>query len=156
MGKRGAVATRARRTSGKAVAVSASALAPSPGMTQRARTVWKQLVGSWPVGHFTEADRHLLELYCEAVAQHRAAVAFLAKNGRYYTDEKGVNRKHPACEDEHQARCECSMLATKLRITKQATTSPKVAGRAALDASEAGLAADDFGGLLYSGDGVRQ
>lgn len=160
MGKRGAVAIGAKRTDGKGVSVSSNALAPSPGMTDRARTVWKRMLAAFPAGHFTESDRVLLEQFCESAALHRSATAAIAKGNRYYTDDKGVKRKHPAADDQHQARCDCAMLATKLRITKQAMISPKGAGRAASDAAEAAAAmagGNDFGDLLFGGDGqVRQ
>ena len=157
MGKRGSVANQGKRTSGKAVSLSSSALRPSVGMTPRAKTVWGQIVSAFPAGHFTEADRMLLEEFCEAMATHRQATARIQKEGRYYTDVRGARRKHPACDDQHQARCDCAMLATKLRMTKQAMTSPKVAGRAAQDAADAVNVKDSFGGLLFNDEAqVRQ
>lgn len=148
MGNRGPVADSGKRTSGKAISVSEKSLSPSVGMSQRARTVWKQIVAAFPVGHFTEKDRVLLEQFCEAAALHRSSTAILAK-GRYYTDVRGVKRRHPAADDQRQARCDCAMLATKLRITKQAMISPKVAGRAAQDAAEAAGVNEQFGDLLF-------
>jgi P27 family predicted phage terminase small subunit len=156
MGKRGNVAVMAKRTSGKAVSVSGNCLAPSVGITKRAKTVWKQVLAAFPVGHFTESDRILLEQYCEAAALHRSATAMLSKEGRYYKDSKGIERRHPAADDQRRARYECSMLATKLRITKQAMISPKVAGRAAHDASEAVTVQNQFEGLLFGENETRQ
>ena len=157
MGKRGPVAVRAKRTSGKGVSVSSGYLAPSVGMTQRGHTVWKQVMAAFPSGHFSESDRVLLEQYCEAAGLHRASTALLTKEGRYYPDDKGIKRRHPAADDQRQARCDCAMLATKLRITKQAMISPKTAGRAAQDAAEhSAVAGSEFGDLLFGGDGVRQ
>lgn len=157
MGRRGSVAVRAKRTAGKNVSVSASYLAPTAGMTPRGRTAWKQIMAAFPRGHFAESDRVLLEQYCEAAALHRASTALLNKDGRYYMDGNGVRRRHPAADDQRQARCDCAMLATKLRITKQAMISPKTAGRAAQDAAEhAAVGGSEFGDLLFGGDGVRQ
>ena len=157
MGKRGTVSITAKRTSGKNISVSSSALSPSTGMTSMGRALWGQIVSSFPVGHFTEADRVLLEQYCEAAALHRTATAMLKSKGRYYTDAKGIQRRHPAADDQRQARCDCAMLATKLRITKQAMVSPKVAGRAALDAAEhSEVSGGEFGDLLFGREGVRQ
>ena len=158
MGKRGSVAVRAKRTLGKAVSVSADYLAPSVGMTQRGRTVWKQVIASFPVGHFTESDRVLLEQFCEAAGLHRSATARLHKEGRYYEDLKGVKRRHPAADDQRQARCDCAMLATKLRITKQAMISPQVAGRSAMDAAEHAAVKSEmnFNDLLFGSDVTRQ
>lgn len=157
MGKCGKIALSAKRTSGKAIALSASSLPPSPGMTSRARTVWKQIVSAFPAGHFTETDRVLLEQYCEAAALHRSSITLLGKEDRYYRDGNKVWRKHPAADDQRQARCDCAMLATKLRITKQAMVSPKIAGRAAQDAVErASIAGSEFGDLLFGDDEIRQ
>ena len=154
MGKRGPVSIKAKRTSGKAITVSEKSLLPSMGMTPRAQTVWKQMVAAFPVGHFTEKDRVLLEQFCEGAALHRSSTALLAKEGRYYMDGNGVKRRHPAADDQRQARCDCAMLATKLRITKQSMISPKVAGRAAQDAAEAAGIGEQFGDLLY-GEGPK-
>ena len=158
MGKRGSVAVRAKRTSGKCVSVSADCLKPSPGMTKRGRTVWAQMMVAFPVGFFTEADRVLLEQFCEAAGLHRAATAALVKEGWRYKDAKGVWRKNAVPLDiQRDSKQSCAMLATKLRITKQAMVSPKVAGRAALDAAEhTAVAGSEFGDLLFGGDGVRQ
>ena len=156
MGKRGTVAMNGKRTAGKSISVSAVSLAPTTGMSRDAKKVWKQVVGAFPIGHFTETDRILLEQFCEAAALHRSATAMLAET-RYYKDAKGIVRRHPAADDQRQARCDCAMLATKLRITKQAMVSPKVAGRAALDAAEhSAIAGGGFGDLLFCDDGRRQ
>lgn len=158
MGKRGAVAIRGKRTEGKSVKLSNSALLPTHRMTKGGKEAWEQLVSSFPVGHFTESDRLLLEQFCEAAAQHRNATATLHKEGRKYRDARGVWRRHPAVDDQHQARCDCAMLATKLRITKQSMISPKGAGRAATDAADAAAIQKEpgFGDLLFSGDEVMQ
>lgn len=157
MGIRGSLAMQAKRTSGKGVSVSGDYLNPSNGMTKRGKTVWKQIVGAFPVGHFTEADRILIEQFCEAAALHRASTALLNKDGRYYLDGNGVRRRHPAADDQRQARCDCAMLATKLRITKQAMVSPKSAGRAASDAAaHSAVAGTEFGDLLFDSTSVRQ
>lgn len=158
MGKRGAIGKESKRTSGKTTRLSVDSLAPSAGMSGRAVTVWKQIVSSFPQGHFGESDRVLLEQFCEAAGLHRASTALLEKVGRYYTDDKGVQRRHPATDDQRQARCDCAMLATKLRITKQAMISPKRAGRAQLDAYETKVADlhDHFDDLLFSSDAPHQ
>lgn len=156
MGKRGKVGMQAKRTMGKSVSVSSDCLAPTVGMTPRGQTVWKQVMAAFPAGHFTEGDRILLEQYCEAAGLHRKSTALLHKEGRYYLDRAGVKRKHPAADDQRQARCDCAMLATKLRITKQAMISPKTAGRAALDAADATGVQDNFADLLFGGEEMRQ
>jgi phage terminase small subunit len=151
MGKRGKAASGGKRTQGKSP-LPAADFAPTNDISPGAQNVWKQLVAVYPAGHFAETDRILLEQFCEAAALHRTSTAGLAK-GRYYRDERGIWRKHPATEDQRQARQECAMLATKLRLTKQATISPKVAGRAAADAAAyTELAGSKLGELLFYED----
>lgn len=66
-------------------------------------------------------------------------------------------RKNPAVDDQHQARCDCAMLATKLRITKTSMISPKIAGRAAFSAAEVSAGeGDQFQDLLFSEQQPRQ
>lgn len=156
MGKRGSVGLSGKRTKGVAAAVDASSFPPPGYLSETAKDYWYSTVASFPVGHFTDSDRVLLEQYCEAAATHRGAGLTMQKEGRKYTDAKGVMRPHPAVADQHQARCDCAMLATKLRITKQATISPKSAGRAAQDAADTNSVKNAFDGLLYDGSEARQ
>ena len=111
MGKRGNIAINGKRTSGKAISEFVTILTPSSDMSKRAVTVWQQIIGAYPAGHFAEGDRFLLKQFCEAIAQHRRATALLKRVGRYYTDKAGVVRKHPATDDQSKAWCECAMLA---------------------------------------------
>jgi hypothetical protein len=156
MGKRGTIAVRAKRTSGKKISLSGDYLKPTVGMTQRGRTVWKQVLSAFPTEYFNEGDRILLEQYCEAAVLHRSSTAFLNNKGRYYLDRSGIEHRYLAAEDQRRARYECAMLATKLRITKHAMISPKVAGRAALDAADAAGVQNGFEDLLFGGDETRQ
>ena len=157
MGKRGAISARVKRSPIKSDSTTAGYPSPTVGMTARGKTVWKEVVTSFPPGHFTESDRILLEQFCEAAAVHRWAVRFLEKNGRSYFDNKGVERQYLAVEDQLKMSRICSMIATKLRITKQSMISPKVAGRAASDAADfATVVGGEFGDLLFTGQGVKQ
>ena len=134
-----------------------SSYLPAPTyLTPLAKKYWEKTVSAFPMGHFNDGDRVLLEQFCESAALHRNATRTLTKEGRKYTDAKGVMRKNPAVDDQHQARCDCAMLATKLRITKTSMISPKAAGRAAQKAADEAEANAEFGDLLYGGEEVRQ
>ena len=162
MGKRGPVTSGGKRTSGAKKPAASTALKPSGYLSPLAKKYWKHLVASFTYGHFTESDRVLLEQFCAAAAIHQEATAYLAQPGedgksrRYVTDRYEKTTLHPAVKDQHQARCDCAMLATKLRITKTSMISPKVAGRAAKSAAEASSINNQFGDLLYSADAVQQ
>ena len=157
MGKRGPVGQRAKRTTGSQVVAAQGTFLPPDYLTPLAKEYWHSIVAAFPAGYFTNADRILLEQYCEAAALHRNATATLRKEGRRYRDKNGVLRKNPAVDDQHQARCDCAMLATKLRITKTSMISPKVAGRAALNAAEAAAGEDDqLQDLLFNEQQPRQ
>ena len=156
MGKRGSVGSQAKRTKGVAAAVDAGSFPAPDYLSPTALEYWTATVAAFPVGHFTDSDRVLLEQYCEAAATHRNAGLIIQKDGRKYRDDKGVWRRNLAVDDAHQARCDCAMLATKLRITKTSMISPKSAGRAAQDATDTNRANDGFGGLLFGGSEARQ
>lgn len=130
--------------------------APPDYLTPTAKKYWTEVVSAFPSGHFCDADKILLEQYCEAAAAHRNATDIVKREGRRYTDSKGVLRRNPAIDDQHQARCDCAMLATKLRITKTSMITPKTAGRAAIVGQSESNERADFGGLLFTGDSVEQ
>ena len=157
MGKRGPVGQMKKAAAGIQTKVSPSSFPPPEYLTPLAKDYWRNMVAAFHGGYFTNADRVLLEQYCEAAALHRNATTTLRKEGRRYKDKNGVLRKNPAVDDQHQARCDCAMLATKLRITKTSMISPKVAGRAAQEAAETADVEDAFSGLLFGGpDQARQ
>ena len=162
MGQRGPVKPGAKRTSGVKTKTSGGVLKPSTYLSALAKKYWKQIAAAFPAGHFTESDRVLLEQFCTAAAVHQETTAFLAtpdeagQSRRYFTDRYGKTSLHPAVKDQHQACCDCAMLATKLRITKTSMITPKAAGSAAHDGAAARLTDNQFGDLLFSGGEVRQ
>jgi len=149
MGKRGPVAKMATRTPGKAVAMSRDYFPPPSHLSPLACEYWHQTVTAFPEGHFTAGDAVLLEQYAEAAALHQTSKMMLRKEGRKYKDRNGVWRPHPAVADQDKACLTCAMLATKLRITKQAITTPKAAGRAAHDAAQSARGDWKFEDLLF-------
>lgn len=156
MGKRGAVGISGKRTRGVSADVDANSFPAPDYLSATAKEYWIATVAAFPVGHFTDSDRVLLEQYCEAAATHRNAGLVIQKEGRRYKDMKGVWRSNPMVADQHQSRCDCAMLATKLRITKTSMISPKSAGRAAQDAADVNRVRSDFDGLLFDGSEARQ
>lgn len=156
MGKRGSVGSSGKRTKGVAVEVDANSFLPPDYLSKTGKEYWHSTVAAFPVGHFTDSDRILLEQYCEAASAHRNATLAIQREGRRYRDYKGIWRRNLAVDDAHQARCDCAMLATKLRITKTSMITPKSAGRAAQDAADAVSVKNAFDGLLYDGSEARQ
>ena len=156
MGKRGPITPGSKRTTGANIVASGDSFPPPEYLTPLAQSYWNKTVAAFPAGHFTDADKVLLEQYCEAAALHQSSTLALRREGRKYKDRHGTQRKNPAVDDQHQARCDCAMLATKLRITKTSMISPKAAGRAAHEAAETEKIGQVFGDLLFSGEQVRQ
>ena len=101
MGKRGAVGPQAKRTKGVAAAVDAGSFPAPDYLSPTALEYWTATVAAFPVGHFTDSDRVLLEQYCEAAATHRNAGLIIQKEGRKYKDDKGIWRRNLAVDDAH-------------------------------------------------------
>lgn len=152
MGKRGPVARGGKRTSGLNAGMIADYFPPTEYLSDLAKQYWQKIVASFADGHFTEADRALLEQYCEAAALHRTVTEQLQEEERKYQDRYGKWHLNPLVKDQHQTRCDCAMLATKLRITKQSRISPQAAGVSAEQAEAYGKVKDAFGDLLFSDD----
>lgn len=149
MGMRGKKAEGKKRTGGVSATVSVTAFKPSSFLDSLAKKYWRSLVGSFPVGHFSEQDRILLEQYCRAAADHQRAIKYLDDKGSLYgIDRYGREYMFPAVKVQEQARSACAMLATKLRITKTSMISPKTAGSAANQGQMAKSIQDEFDGLL--------
>lgn len=127
------------RKSAAAVAV-ASQLGPafaenrmraSLHLSDAEQTVWARLVNDSPAGAFTETHRDMMELYC----QHIVTAQLLddeikAFDREWLRDEDGLKRYDRLLAMREREARSASSLATRLRITRQATADPKTVGRA--------------------------
>ena len=150
MGRRGTVGALSRRTRGVGAAGSVKDYPAPSYLSPLAKKYWALTVEAFPAGHFVSCDRVLLEQFCEAAAEHKKALDVIKKEGRFYTDAKGVKRIHPAVTDARDARRAVCMLGTKLRITKHSQMSQQVARTQAQDGDIASRASDTFADLLFN------
>ena len=150
MGKHGVVSALGKRTRGVKAAGSVKDFPAPSYLSSLAKKYWALTVEAFPAGHFVNCDRVLLEQFCEAAAEHKQALAVIKKEGRFYTDSKGVKRIHPAVTDARDARRAVCMLGTKLRITKHSQMSQQVARTQARDGDYAARASDAFADLLFN------
>ncbi|WP_370679387.1 hypothetical protein [Comamonas sp. GB3 AK4-5] len=133
------MATRGRKSAASvAVAaqvgplVSESRLTPSMHLSDAEQAVWARLVNDQPAAAFTETHRQMLEMYCQHVVQAQVLADELQSFEREWlrTDD-GLKRYDKLLAMREREVRSASSLATRLRITRQATTDPKTVGRSA-------------------------
>ena len=98
-------------------------------LTDAERGVWYQVVNDLPPKYFTPAHIPLLTMYCRHVVQ--ASVIneqILAFDEAWFNEPGGVGRYDLLLRMHQRETGAASMMATKLRITKQ-SVDPKTAGR---------------------------
>lgn len=132
------MATRGRK-SAASLAVAAHAgpltienrLKPSIHLSDAAQTVWVRLVNDQPASAFSETHRDMLEAYCQHTVQAQVLAEEIQSFEREWlrTDE-GLKRYDKMLAMREREVRAASSLATRLRITRQATTDPKTVGRA--------------------------
>lgn len=132
------MATRGRK-SAASVAVAAHAgpltienrLKPSLHLSDAEQVVWNRLVNDQPAAAFTETHRDMLEAYCQHTVQAQVLADEIQSFEREWlrTDEGLKRYDRFLAMREREVRA-ASSLATRLRITRQATTDPKTVGRA--------------------------
>ena len=105
---------------------------PAPvHMSDAERAVWAQAVGDQPGGSFTAVHEPLLELYCRHVVRSRVLADEIDGFQReWLADRDGLKRYDTLLAMAEREGRAASSLATRLRITRQATTDPKTVGRA--------------------------
>lgn len=104
--------------------------APPEGLSERASAVWKDVVGTAPLGWFSRAQYPILIAYC----RHAACAEALAEQItgfqiNWIKEDGGVERLNKLlamAERETRALTAC---ARAMRITKQAQIEPRGAGR---------------------------
>lgn len=111
--------------------VSESRLLPSLHLSDAEQTVWARLVNDHPATAFTETHRDLIELYCQHIVQAQLLADEIQGFDRVWlADDDGLKRYDRMLAMREREVRSASSLATRLRITRQATTDPKTVGRA--------------------------
>ena len=111
--------------------VSTARLMPSAHLSAAEQTVWGRLLGDHPASAFTEMHRDLLDLYCQHVTQAQVlADEIQAFDRAWLADDDGLKRYDRLLAMREREVRSASSLATRLRITRQATADPKTVGRA--------------------------
>lgn len=111
--------------------VSESRLLPSLHLSDAEQTVWARLVNDHPATAFTETHRDLIELYCQHIVQAQLLEDEIQNFDRVWlADDDGLKRYDRILAMREREVRSASSLATRLRITRQATTDPKTVGRA--------------------------
>ena len=109
---------------------SASRLMPSPHLSDAEQVVWARLVNDHAAAAFTETHRDLLDLYCQHVVTAQVLDDEIKGFDReWLRDDDGLKRYDRLLAMREREVRSASSLATRLRITRQATTDPKTVGR---------------------------
>lgn len=95
------------------------------------REVWLQVVNDQPASAFTPTHAPLLEQYCRHIVQARIlADEILNFDRAWLADDDGLKRYDRLLAMQEREGRAASSLATRLRITRQATDHPTTVGRA--------------------------
>lgn len=93
--------------------------------------VWTEVVNDQPTSAFTATHTPLLEMYCRHVVNNRITADELMNFDRaWLADDEGLKRYDTLLRIAERESRAASSLATRLRITRQATDHPVTAGRA--------------------------
>lgn len=105
---------------------------PAPcHLSDAEREVWLEVVNDQPASAFTPTHRPLLEMYCRHVVQARMmAEEILSFERAWLANDEGLKRYDTLLKMQEREGRAASSLATRLRITRQATDHPTTAGRA--------------------------
>lgn len=111
--------------------VSEKRLLPSMHLSDAEQVVWARLVNDNPASAFTETHRDMLEQYCQHVVQAQLLADEIQNFDRaWLADDDGLKRYDKMLGMREREVRSASSLATRLRITRQATADPKTVGRA--------------------------
>ena len=111
--------------------ISTGRLMPSAHLSAAEQSVWARMIGDHPASAFTEMHRDLLDLYCQHVTQAQVlADEIQAFDRAWLADDDGLKRYDRLLAMREREVRSASSLATRLRITRQATADPKTVGRA--------------------------
>lgn len=132
MAQRGRKSAAALEVAAQVVALRSDArLMPSAHLSDAEQTVWARLVNDHPATAFTETHRDMLDLYCQHITQAQVlSDEVQAFDRAWLADDEGLKRYDMLLKMREREVRSASSLATRLRITRQATIDPKTVGRA--------------------------
>ncbi|HUH38724.1 MAG TPA: hypothetical protein VL027_12345 [Spongiibacteraceae bacterium] len=111
--------------------VSTERLQPLLTLTDAERAVWIDLVNDQPASAFTATHAPLLAQYCRHIVQSQLIADEISNFDRaWLADDDGLKRYDRLLAMQEREGRAASSLATRLRITRQATADPKTVGRA--------------------------
>lgn len=111
--------------------VASNRLRASGHLSDAEQSVWCRMVNDHPAGAFTETHRDMLELYCQHIVTAQVLDDELkAFDREWMRDDEGLKRYDRLLSMREREVRSASSLATRLRITRQATADPKTVGRA--------------------------
>lgn len=106
------------------------AITPPVGLTEPEMDVWNRIVTDEPNGAFTPEHADLLLAYCRHVVQATVLSGMItATRPTQLRTQKGLNRYEQLLAMREREVRSASSLATRLRITRQATYDPKTVAR---------------------------
>ncbi|ABM32354.1 hypothetical protein C8E08_3977 [Paracidovorax citrulli] len=110
--------------------VATNRLAPSMHLSDAEQVVWARLVNDHAAAAFTETHRDMLDLYCQHVVTAQVLDDEIKSFDReWLRDDDGLKRYDRLLAMREREVRSASSLATRLRITRQATVDPKTVGR---------------------------
>ena len=111
--------------------IASNRLRASGHLSDAEQLVWCRMVNDHPAGSFTETHRDMLDLYCQHIVTAQVLDDELkAFDREWLRDEDGLKRFDRLLSMREREVRSASSLATRLRITRQATADPKTVGRA--------------------------
>ncbi|ARP89814.1 hypothetical protein CAL14_05525 [Bordetella genomosp. 9] len=132
MGTRGRKSTEEIAVAAQVAPISSTDRLPAPvHLTDAERSVWLEVVNDQPASAFTPVHGPLLEQYCRHIVQARLLADEIMHFDRaWLADDDGLKRYDRLLAMQEREGRAASSLATRLRITRQATADPKTVGRA--------------------------
>lgn len=128
-GRKSAASVAVAAQLGPVVAI--NRLPPSGHLSDAEQAVWCRMVNDHPAGSFTETHRDMLDLYCQHIVTTQVLDDELkAFDREWMRDDEGLKRYDRLLSMREREVRSASSLATRLRITRQATADPKTVGRA--------------------------
>lgn len=132
MAQRGRKSLQAIADGGVVTSLVAEHRLPAPlHLTDAEQAVWGEVVADQPASAFTPTHSPLLEMYCRHIVQARLLADEIMNFDRsWLADDDGLKRYDRLLAMQEREGRAASSLATRLRITRQATDHPTTVGRA--------------------------